>query len=73
MTIIIGFLLVIGLVFGGYILSGGEMGIITHALPFEGMMIGGAALGSFVAANSFSNIKATFKEKQPTKRTALPC
>ena len=61
MTIIIGFLLVIGLVFGGYILSGGEMGIITHALPFEGMMIGGAALGSFVAANSFSNIKATFK------------
>jgi chemotaxis protein MotA len=61
MTIIIGFILVIGLVFGGYLLSGGEMGVITHALPFEGMMIGGAALGAFVAANSFGSIKATGK------------
>jgi chemotaxis protein MotA len=57
MTVILGFIIVMGMVFGGYMLSGGEMGIITHALPFEGMMIGGAALGSFVAANSFSNIK----------------
>lgn len=56
MTIILGFVVVIGMVFGGYMLSGGEMGIITHALPFEGMMIGGAALGSFIAANSFRNI-----------------
>lgn len=61
MTVILGFILVVGLVFGGYLLSGGEMGIITHALPFEGMMIGGAALGAFVAANSFGNIKATGK------------
>ncbi|WP_372886317.1 flagellar motor stator protein MotA [Shimia sp.] len=61
MNIILGFILVVGLVFGGYLLSGGEMGVITHALPFEGMMIGGAALGAFVAANSFGNIKATGK------------
>ena len=57
MTIILGFVVVMGMVFGGYMLSGGDMGIITHALPFEGMMIGGAALGSFIAANSFANIK----------------
>lgn len=56
MTIILGFLVVLGMVFGGYMLSGGDMGIITHALPFEGMMIGGAALGSFIAANSFGNL-----------------
>tara|TARA_R100000655_G_scaffold22998_1_gene46485 strand:+ start:3265 stop:4134 length:870 start_codon:yes stop_codon:yes gene_type:complete len=56
MTIILGFVVVMGMVFGGYMLSGGDMGIITHALPFEGMMIGGAALGSFIAANSFANI-----------------
>ena len=49
MTIILGFVVVMGMVFGGYMLSGGDMGIITHALPFEGMMIGGAALGSFIA------------------------
>jgi len=45
------------LVFGGYLLSGGKMHIITHALPFEGMMIGGAALGSFLAANDMNTIK----------------
>jgi len=61
MTVIIGFILVIGLVFGGYLLSGGEMGVITHALPYEGMMIGGASLGAFVAANSIGTIKATGK------------
>ena len=36
MTIILGFIVVLGMVFGGYMLSGGEMGIIMHALPFEG-------------------------------------
>lgn len=61
MNIILGFILVVGLVFGGYMLSGGTMGVILHALPFEGMMIGGAALGSFVAANSFKDIVHTLK------------
>ena len=61
MTIVLGFILVIGLVFGGFMLSGGEMGVILHAMPFEGMMIGGAALGSFIAANSFGQILKTTK------------
>lgn len=61
MQILIGFMLVTGLVFGGYILSGGGMEVILHSLPFEGMMIGGASLGSFVAANSFGQMKATGK------------
>lgn len=61
MTILIGFVLVIGLVFGGYLLSGGEMGVILYALPYEGMMIGGAALGSFVAANSLGHLLDTGK------------
>ena len=61
MTILIGFVLILGMVFGGYMLSGGEMDIILHALPFEGMMIGGAAAGSFIAANSFANIRGAGK------------
>ena len=61
MNIILGFILVVGLVFGGYMLSGGTMGIIMYALPYEGMMIGGAAFGSFVAANSFRDIIGTGK------------
>ncbi|RRH75795.1 flagellar motor stator protein MotA [Falsigemmobacter faecalis] len=52
MTVIIGTILVIGLVFGGYMLSGGKMDILLHALPFEGMMVGGAAIGAFVISNS---------------------
>jgi chemotaxis protein MotA len=61
MSIILGFILVFVLVFGGYIWSGGQMGVISHALPYEGMIIGGAALGSFVAANSFGQFKDTAK------------
>lgn len=61
MNILLGFVIVMGMVFGGYLLSGGEMGVITHALPFEGMMIGGAALGAFVAANSFRDVMGTGK------------
>ena len=49
--------MVFGLVFGGFMLSGGKMDIVLYALPYEGMMIGGASLGAFVIANSFSVIK----------------
>ncbi len=45
------------MVFGGYILAGGKLSIILHSLPFEMMMIGGAATGAFLAANDFSTIK----------------
>ena len=34
------------MVFGGYILAGGKLAIIMKALPFELMMIGGAAVGA---------------------------
>jgi chemotaxis protein MotA len=61
MTIIVGFIIVVVLVFGGFMLSGGELGVILHAMPFEGLMIGGAALGSFVAANSFGDLIITSK------------
>ncbi|GAA6150342.1 MAG: flagellar motor stator protein MotA [Pseudomonadota bacterium] len=61
MTMFLGLAMVFGLVFGGFMLSGGKMDIVLHALPFEGMMIGGASLGSFVIANSFSVIKGAAK------------
>jgi chemotaxis protein MotA len=48
------------MVFGGYIMAGGKMDIILHSLPFEMMMIGGAATGAFVASNDFNTIKHTF-------------
>jgi chemotaxis protein MotA len=51
MLAIVGVVCVIGLVFGGYALAGGKFGIIIKALPFELMMIGGSALGTFLIAN----------------------
>lgn len=57
MTLFLGLAMVFGLVFGGFILSGGKMDIVLHALPFEGMMIGGAALGAMVIQNSIAVIK----------------
>ena len=57
MFIIIGLVVVLVCVFGGFMLAGGKFAIILHALPFEGLMIGGAALGSFVIANSMGVMK----------------
>ncbi|MEZ5917902.1 MAG: motility-associated protein [Parvularculaceae bacterium] len=47
------------MVFGGYVFAGGKLSIILHSLPYEMMMIGGAAVGAFVAANDFGTIKHT--------------
>ena len=41
----LGIVLTLAMVFGGYALAGGKMGVILHALPFEMMIIGGAAVG----------------------------
>jgi chemotaxis protein MotA len=46
-------------VFGSYIVSGGAMGPLADAIPFEMLTIGGAAVGIFVIANSVHDIKGT--------------
>jgi len=57
MTTIAGFVFLLVTVFGGYMLAGGKFGIILKALPFEFMMIGGAAVGTLVMANSIHDVK----------------
>jgi chemotaxis protein MotA len=56
---IIGIILTMVMVFGGYLLAGGKMGVITHALPFEMMMIMGAAIGAYLLSNDSHTLKAT--------------
>ena len=56
---IIGIVLLFGLVFGSYLMSGGNMAVIMHALPHEMMCIGGAGIASFLVANSMPVIKGT--------------
>ena len=58
---IIGIAVIFVMVFGGYLASGGKMGIILKALPFEMAMIGGAAVGAFVISNDMAGIKHTAK------------
>ena len=59
MNAALGLIITVVMVFGGYTLAGGKMGIIMHSLPFEMMMIGGAATGAFLASNDFATIKHT--------------
>ncbi len=56
---IIGIVLLFGMVFGSYIIAGGKMDVITHALPYELMAILGAGVAAFLIGNSMTTIKAT--------------
>jgi chemotaxis protein MotA len=56
---VVGIIVVIICVFGGYMLNGGHMHVVWQ--PFEFMIIGGASLGGFIIANAMSTIKAVVK------------
>ena len=53
----LGFLL--ACVFGSYVMSGGSLGPLIEAMPFELLTIGGAAIGTFVMSNSIHDVKHT--------------
>lgn len=57
----IGFIIILVCVFGSFILAGGKMDIIIHALPHEMMAILGAAIGAFVVSNQMDVIKKAGK------------
>ncbi|MEM0922366.1 MAG: flagellar motor stator protein MotA [Pseudomonadota bacterium] len=62
MIAIVGIIVTVVMVFGGYLIAGGKFGIILGALPFEMMMIGGAAIGAFILGNNMDDIKHTLKD-----------
>ena len=57
MLAIIGTLVIVGSVFGGFALGGGHLAALIQ--PLEVLMIGGAAIGAFVASNPLKVVKAT--------------
>ena len=59
---IIGIICIFVMVFGGYLAAGGKMGIILHSLPYEMIIIGGAAMGAFLISNDGPGIKKTIKD-----------
>ena len=76
MNIIIGFVITIGCVLGGFMAMGGHLDVLVQ--PFELVIIGGAGVGGFIMANSMKVIKDTgkalgeaFKHSVPTERAYL--
>ncbi|MHA3978345.1 flagellar motor stator protein MotA [Halovulum sp. GXIMD14794] len=59
---IIGIVIVFAMVFGGYVAAGGKFGIILGSIGYEMIIIGGAAVGAFVIANSVSAVKQTLAD-----------
>lgn len=57
MFVIVGYVIILGCVIGGFILAGGHVGVLIQ--PVEILIIGGAAFGSFVSGNSLYTIKAS--------------
>ncbi|MBJ7501320.1 MAG: flagellar motor stator protein MotA [Sphingopyxis sp.] len=77
---VVGIVVLILLVFGGFALTGGNLGPVMHALPHEMLIIGGAALGSLIIGNSGADLKAlagglgkVFKGPQYRKQDYLDC
>lgn len=61
MFVILGYLIALGCIFGGYMLHGGNIKVVLDALPTEMMVIGGGALGAFVVNNQPKVMKATLR------------
>jgi chemotaxis protein MotA len=65
--ILLGYIVVLLCVFGGFVLAGGSLGPLYQ--PTELLMIGGAGVGAFLAANNGKAIKATFRIFPKLRRT----
>ena len=77
---VIGIVVLILLVFGGFAFTGGNLTPVLHALPHEMLIIGGAAVGSLIIGNSGADLKAlagglgkVFKGPAYKKQDYLDC
>jgi chemotaxis protein MotA len=59
MFVLIGIVVVIGAVLGGYMMHGGNFGVLIQIN--ELVILGGAGAGSFLAANGMKNLQAAIK------------
>ena len=58
MYVVIGIVILLVMVFGGFAITGGALGPVMEAIPHEMLIIGGAALGVIVTGNSMHGLKA---------------
>lgn len=69
MFVILGYIIVIGAVLGGFAASGGHLIVLFQ--PFEMLTIGGAAIGAFVSSNSFPTIKKVLATATGTLKPSI--
>jgi len=76
----IGIVVLMVMVFGGFMLSGGDLTPVLKALPFEMLIIGGAAVGALIIGNSGAKLKGlmgglvkVFKGPKYKKQDFLDC
>lgn len=76
----IGLVVLLVMVFGGFVFTGGDIGPVMHALPHEMLIIGGAAVGALIIGNSGADLKAllgglmkVFKGPKYKKQDYLDC
>ena len=59
MLVIVGYIIVLASIFGGFALAGGHLAALFQ--PLELLMIGGGAGGAFLVGNNSKSVKATLK------------
>ena len=70
MTIIIGFVITLGCILGGFMAMGGHVDALIQ--PFELLIIGGAGLGGFIMANPMKTVKDAGKAMGEAFKYAVP-
>jgi chemotaxis protein MotA len=68
--ILIGFVVTLGCVLGGFMAMGGHLHVLMQ--PWELVIIGGAALGAFLVANPMKTVKDTGRAVVEAIRQAVP-
>ncbi len=59
MLVILGYIVIVASILGGYLMVGGALGALYQ--PSELLIIGGAAVGAFIVGNNGKAIKATLR------------
>ncbi|KFX07976.1 flagellar motor protein MotA [Pectobacterium betavasculorum] len=59
MLVILGYIVIVASILGGYLMVGGALGALYQ--PSELLIIGGAAIGAFIVGNNGKAIKATIR------------
>ncbi|MCM2472801.1 flagellar motor stator protein MotA [Rhizobium sp. CG5] len=70
MNIIIGFVITIGCILGGFMAMGGHLNVLVQ--PYELMIIGGAGLGGFIMANPMKVVKDSGKALGEAFKNTVP-